>query len=131
MIGVAIRLLAATVLAIAVYGCGGPAAPTIDVDADATVTASSLDFSTKQFTLPAGEASTIHFVNGSLNPHNIAIYTDSYATQALFTGAQIEQTDIVYEVPALPAGTYFFRCDLHPVEMNGTVTVTPVASSSP
>jgi plastocyanin len=27
----------------------------------------------------------------------------------------------VYEVPAIPAGTHRFRCDVHP-EMAGTVT---------
>jgi plastocyanin len=26
-------------------------------------------------------------------------------------------------VPALTAGTYYFRCDVHPNQMNGTFTV--------
>jgi plastocyanin len=33
------------------------------------------------------------------------------------TGAKSDQV-----VPALPAGTYFFRCDVHP-NMTGTIVV--------
>ena len=30
-------------------------------------------------------------------------------------------TKVTYDVPALAAGTYFFRCDVHP-DMKGTIT---------
>jgi len=33
-----------------------------------------------------------------------------------------QRPTIVYDVPALKPGTYFFRCDLHP-NMNGTLNV--------
>lgn len=125
-----IRWLAAATLAVALYGCSGAAGPTQSVDADATITSTALDFDVKQFALPADEATTIHFVNVSPALHNVAIYIDSSVAGPVFTGQPMEQGDTVYDVPALPAGTYYFRCDLHP-EMNGTVTVAAVARASP
>lgn len=122
MTRVGIAALALLAGSLSLLACGGPA-PTIQVDADATVISTSLDFNVKQFTLPADVVTKIHHVNRSLNPHNIAIYSDSAATTLLYRGEAIESRDIVYDVPALPSGTYFFRCDLHPIEMTGTVTV--------
>jgi plastocyanin len=47
-------------------------------------------------------------------PHNVAIYTDSSKSSKLFAGDLVSNTDVVYEVPALEPGTYFFDCELHP-----------------
>jgi plastocyanin len=42
----------------------------------------------------------------------------------LFTGDLVSgPKKIVYQVPALEQGTYFFRCDVHPT-MTGTFVVT-------
>jgi hypothetical protein len=42
----------------------------------------------------------------------------------LFVGEVFSGPDVVtYEVPALDAGTYFFRCDVHPTTMTGTFLV--------
>ena len=57
-------------------------------------------------------------------PHNVAIYTDENASTALFVGDTINGPEVItYEVPALDAGTYFFRCDVHPTTMTGTFVV--------
>ncbi len=50
----------------------------------------------------------------------MAIYTDSSASQAKFQGDIFAGGTRVYSVPALAAGTYYFRCDVHP-DMNGTI----------
>ncbi|MGH2427833.1 MAG: cupredoxin domain-containing protein [Candidatus Limnocylindria bacterium] len=106
--------------------CGtASGAPTSDVDpadADLTITSSAMAFDTDTLTVPAGEAFTLAYANTEAMPHNVAIYTDESASDALFAGEEIETSTIVYEIPALEPGEYFFRCDLHP-DMAGTVIV--------
>jgi plastocyanin len=56
--------------------------------------------------------------------HNFSIYEDDSASKELFVGSEVAggaSTD--YEIPALDKGEYFFRCDLHPSSMIGTVTI--------
>ena len=73
---------------------------------------------------PAGQAFTIAFENREPVPHNVAVYTDSSAAEPLFVGEIFSGPDTVtYRVDALEAGTYFFRCDVHPVQMIGTFVV--------
>jgi nitrite reductase (NO-forming) len=74
---------------------------------------------------PANKAFTIEFMN--MDPgmlHNISIYADSSASQALFVGEMVTGPgSVTYRVKALPPGTYFFRCDVHPTQMTGTFVV--------
>jgi plastocyanin len=81
-------------------------------------------FSTDTLTAPAGKAFTIKFDNQDpAIPHNVAIYPDESATEPLFVGDLVTGPDtITYEVGPLDAGTYYFRCDVHPT-MNGTFEV--------
>jgi plastocyanin len=56
--------------------------------------------------------------------HNISIYTDETAATSLFTGDLVTGPNTAtYKVGALKAGTYFFRCDVHPTTMTGTFVV--------
>ena len=89
-----------------------------------TVTASGLAFDVSDLSLPAGQPSTITFDNEDEGiPHNIAIYTDSSASDSLFTGEVVTGVATKeYDVPPLDAGSYYFHCDIHPT-MSGTVTV--------
>lgn len=88
-----------------------------------SITASGLQFDTSSFTLPAA-GGTIRFTNNDAGTqHNVAIYKDSSAADNLFRGDFVTGVDTVeYQVPAIPAGTYYFQCDVHPT-MNGSVTI--------
>jgi plastocyanin len=91
-------------------------------DADFTITAADMQFDQDTLTVPAGEAFTLEFINEDAAPHNVAIYTDSSASEDLFVGEVVTETTIVYDIPALEPGEYYFRCDVHP-DMQGTLIV--------
>ncbi len=73
---------------------------------------------------PAGQPFTLTFDNEDAGvTHNVAIYTDSSSVDNLFSGdifAGVSTVD--YKVPALDAGTYFFKCDVH-ANMTGAFAV--------
>ena len=89
------------------------------------LTASGSAFDTGCLAAAAGTAFTIAFTNKDAGvPHNVSIYSDGSATKTYFQGDLLTGPDsIVYHVPALPAGTYVFRCDVHPTTMVGTFVV--------
>jgi len=88
------------------------------------VTARGVRFDTAEIVLPAGQPSTIHFVNDDAGiQHNIVIATDESMSQTLFSGDLVTGVaDVTYEIPPPEAGTYYFQCAIHP-NMNGVVTV--------
>jgi nitrite reductase (NO-forming) len=90
-----------------------------------SITAQNAVFTTDCLAAPAGKSFTIAFDNQDPGvPHNVSIYTDDSASNALFTGELVSgPKKIVYKVDALEAGTYFFRCDVHPTTMTGTFVV--------
>jgi plastocyanin len=100
-------------------GPGGGGAP-----GGVTVKAQNLAFDTSEIDLPADAPSTITFDNADAGvPHNIAIYNDSSLGENLFTGDIVTgPATAEYQVPALPAGEYYFHCDVHP-NMSGSVVV--------
>jgi plastocyanin len=96
------------------------------------ISAHNLAFSTSTMQLTAGQASTISFDNQDPGTqHNIGIYQDAAYTNEVFKGAiVVGPSTFTYQVPALAAGTYYFKCDIHPT-MKGTVTVGGGSSPGP
>jgi plastocyanin len=90
-------------------------------------------------TLP-GQAFTVTFVNDDEGvPHNWSLYTDDSAAELLAgpgdTADAITGPDeTTYDADPLDEGEYFYRCDLHPAQMIGTliaVTVEGGGGASP
>lgn len=89
-------------------------------------TAKGIAFEKICLAAPAGRTFTIAFTNADAGiMHDIHIFsanpTQDPNAQSLFIGEIITGPQTVtYQVGALPAGTYFFHCDVHPLQMQGT-----------
>ena len=88
-------------------------------------------FVTTQYTVKAGEKVTFAITNDGKIPHNMSIapangnFDDAAAVTSdpqIIGGGKTGT--LVWQAPTAP-GTYKFRCDLHPDQMTGTITVTP------
>jgi plastocyanin len=90
------------------------------------LTAAGIAFDTDCLAAPADTAFTIDFDNKDAGtPHNIHIFSDDPTqdpnAQSLFSGDLVTgPATATYEVSPLPAGTYYFHCDVHPTQMFGT-----------
>jgi plastocyanin len=87
------------------------------------LSAQGIQYSTKELKAPAGKAFSIKFANNDSGiSHNVEILDandTSIFKGAIFPGVATQ----TYQVPALKAGTYSFKCDVHPSLMTGTLTV--------
>jgi plastocyanin len=116
------------VLAGLVAACGGSStSPSTSAPAGSagsgeaiTVVAKDIAFSPTAITTPAGKAFSIVLDNQESAPHNILISDAS--GHEVFKGEIVTQKKITYSVNALAAGTYPFKCEVHP-NMTGTLTV--------
>jgi plastocyanin/mono/diheme cytochrome c family protein len=90
-----------------------------------SITAKNIAFDPTTLSAPAGQPFTIDFDNQDAGvQHDVAIFEGSDATAPVaFRGDLVTGVaSVTYNVPALPAGSYFFHCDVHPT-MTGTLTV--------
>jgi plastocyanin len=85
-----------------------------------TIVAKDMKFSPASVEVKAGQNVTLHLDNQDAAPHNLAIYTDKGAAQKVSIGEIVSSKKVDQVVPALAAGTYFFRCDVHP-DMQGEI----------
>jgi plastocyanin len=91
------------------------------------VIAKNIAFDLKEIRINSGGQVRIRLDNQEAVKHNIAFYksaTDITPVSTGSVGLQFEgpaRDDTVFDVPA--AGSYFFRCDVHPTIMTGTFVV--------
>jgi plastocyanin/mono/diheme cytochrome c family protein len=87
------------------------------------IAAQNIAFDQTDITVPAGQPFQIEFTNNDSGiPHNVAIAEGSPTGNVVFKGDIVTGvTTVTYDVPALPAGTYGFLCQVHP-NMTGTLT---------
>ena len=91
------------------------------------IVAQGIAYDTNCLEAPASKAFTIAFDNKDSGvQHNVSVYPS--ATDLTHP---IEQGEIItgpatadYKVPALKSGEYYFHCDVHPTQMNGTLRVS-------
>jgi plastocyanin len=110
------------VIVLALAGCtGSPPAPSPAGTPAATLHIAARDsrFDTATLGAPAGLPFAIEFDNRDSIPHNVALPGGPPGTSGeVFSGPAVR----TYLFPPLPAGSYPFRCDVHP-EMTGTLAV--------
>jgi plastocyanin len=89
------------------------------------IAAKGIAFDTKELHFPADTKVSLHFTNDDISiQHNVAIFADPTQSTVLFRGPTITgPASIPYAVPPLKPGHYYFHCDVHPQQMNGTVVV--------
>jgi plastocyanin len=103
---------------------GAPAKP-----AELEITALGSVFDQKALTVPSGVTSTISLDNQDTLQHNISVYRSQADAQIqqnavfkgpLFAGPATRK----FRVRPPSPGTYYFQCDVHAPQMNGTLTAT-------
>lgn len=96
--------------------CGGGGEATCrPAGIELSITADDHRFSTDCLAAPADQAFTIAFRNDDTSGHGIHNVEIFAGGSQLFSGEALRPggTSAVYEVGALPAGTYGFRCTNH------------------
>lgn len=103
----------------------------ITVPAQPVIEAKSIAFNLKTLVVPAGRPFQLVFDNNDAGvPHNVQIDDSPARASTLFDGAvETGVISVTYDVPALPPGTYYFLCKVHP-NMNGTVIAAPETGGS-
>ena len=102
----------------------GQASASAGPAADVTIVAHNIAYTTATADAPAGKPFTLAFDNEDQGvPHDVTIHEASPTGRTLFDGEVFPGVKtVVYNVPALPAGTYAYVCSVHP-NMTGTLTV--------
>jgi plastocyanin len=114
-------------------GTPPPDAPGVYID----LAAKDLKFDKDTITVPAGSEVYINFDNQDDDKsYNFSVYTQADAQTPMFVGDPIAgPARTTYQFPAgKRPGTYYFRCDLYPINMHGDFVVTaaePTATGTP
>jgi len=119
----ALGLVAMAAISAACSSASAQPVPSGPIDANGPpIVAKDMAFSPSTVEIPAGKNVTLHFDNQDNAPHNVAIYRNASASEKISVGEIVTGSKADQVVPALTAGTYFFRCDVH-TNMTGTIVV--------
>ena len=114
-----------TLLGLALGACGSsgsPAATPASFPPDAArIVAQGDVFTSGSVAVPADAPFSLVLDNRDGEPHNVTILARESGGKSPFVGEVFGGPSArLYAVPALPAGTYQFRCDVHQ-QMTGTL----------
>lgn len=125
-----------TILALSAIACGddddGDGAttdgPTATIEGEQfvppIVVIEGLSFNPSEFAFPASEAATITVENTDARDHTFTLYLDEEFTEAQGDAITLSEGDSVSIQDAFPTPRkYYFRCEFHPVQMQGSFTV--------
>lgn len=90
----------------------GGSGTTIDVKTE------NFAFDPAEIGVPAGEPITFRFTNADAAPHTFTLYLDEEFTQAI-PGASASADTPEITLSFVDPGEYFFRCEIHPDQMQG------------
>jgi plastocyanin len=90
-----------------------------------TLVAKNLAFDKDEIDVPANANVTVTLDNQDAAVlHNFSVYDSKALTEKVAVGDFVTGPATKdYAVPPLKAGTYYFRCDVHPDTMNGSYVV--------
>lgn len=89
-----------------------------------TLSADDMKYDKECLAAPANRPFTIVFSNEENLPHDVDILSSDDSSDRVFDGEIFSgEKAVTYDVPALTAGTYVFRCDVHRAQMHGTLLV--------
>ena len=95
-----------------------------------TIAADDLEFDKETLEFPENSEVSLVLENQEAVPHNVSIYELEDGEGEVYLEGEIldSEGEITYDFTTPEAGTYFFRCDVHPEQMKGQVIVSPEAS---
>ena len=86
--------------------------------------AAASGFAETTLSAPADKDFTICFDNqDSGTQHNVEVLTAQGGTVIVSADISTGPAQVLLDVPAQPAGSYFYQCIVHPTTMTGTLTV--------
>jgi plastocyanin len=91
-----------------------------------TLTAKNISWNKKCLSITAGKPFQVTIDNQDAGiAHNFAVWANSSLTHRFFVTKNVTGVSTkTFTLPALPAGRYYFQCDIHGPAMSGTLIVT-------